>query len=46
MIPWEDIFKLCASAVSTEFSKWVQVGIDVHLPYHKYQVKLFHELKS
>ena len=27
-VPWEDIFKVSASAVS-EFCEWVQVGIDV-----------------
>ena len=35
-IPLEDIFKLSASA---EFCEWVQVGIDVYIPYRKYQVK-------
>ena len=29
-IPWEDIFKLGASAAS-EFCEWVQVGIDVYI---------------
>ena len=28
-VPWEDIFKLSASAAATEFCDWVQVGIDV-----------------
>ena len=37
-IPWEDIFKLSASAAS-EFYEWVQVGIDVYIIHHKYQVK-------
>ena len=36
---WKDIFKLSASAASNEFCEWVQVGIDVYLPHHKYQVK-------
>ena len=36
---WEDIFKLNASAVASEFCKWFQVGIDVHIPHRKYQVK-------
>ena len=36
-VPWEDIFKLSASAAS-EFCEWVQVGIDVY-PHRKYQVK-------
>ena len=36
-VPWEDIFKLGASAVFSEFC--VQVGIDVYIPHRKYQVK-------
>ena len=38
-VPWEDIFKLGASAAS-EFCEWVQVGIDIYIPHRKYQVKL------
>ena len=38
-VPWEDIFKLSASATASEFCKWVQVGIDVYIPHRKYQVK-------
>ena len=38
-VPWEDVFKLSASAAASEFCEWVQVGIDVHNPHHKYQVK-------
>ena len=38
-VPCEDIFKLGASAVASEFCEWVQVGIDVYIPHHKYQVK-------
>ena len=38
-VPWEDIFKLGASAAATEFCEWVQVGIDVYIPHRKYQVK-------
>ena len=38
-VPWEDIFQLGASAAASEFCEWVQVGIDVHIPYRKYQVK-------
>ena len=38
-VPWEDIFKLGASAAASEFSQWVQVGIDVYIPQRKYQVK-------
>ena len=38
-IQWEDIFKLSASAAAGEFCESVQVGIDVYIPHHKYQVK-------
>ena len=38
-VPWEDIFKLGASAAASEFCEWVQVGIDVYIPHCKYQVK-------
>ena len=38
-VPWEDIFKLGASAATCEFCEWVQVGIDVYVPHRKYQVK-------
>ena len=38
-VPWEDIFKLSASAAANEFCEWVQVGIDVYIPHCKYQVK-------
>ena len=31
-VPWEDIFKLGASAAASEFSEWVQVRIDVYIP--------------
>ena len=31
-VPWEDIFKISASAAASEFCKWVQVGIDVYIP--------------
>ena len=37
--PWEDIFKLSASTAASEFYECVQVGIDVYIPYRKYQVK-------
>ena len=30
-VPWEDVFKLSASATSSEFREWVQVEIDVSL---------------
>ena len=35
----EGIFKLGASAATSEFCEWVQVGIDVYIPHRKYQVK-------
>ena len=38
-VPWEDIFKLDASAAASEFCEWIQVGIDVYIPHRKYQVK-------
>ena len=38
-VPWENIFKLSASAAASEFCGWVQVGIDVYIPHRKYQVK-------
>ena len=31
-IPWEDIFKLRASAAFSEFCEWVQIGNDVNYP--------------
>ena len=38
-VPWENIFKLSASAAAREFCEWIQVGIDVYIPHCKYQVK-------
>ena len=38
-VPWEDIFKLGASAAASEFCEWLQVGIDGYIPHRKYQVK-------
>ena len=42
-VPWEDIFKLGASAAAaaaaSEFCEWIQVGIDIYIPHRKYQVK-------
>ena len=43
-VPWEDIFKLSASAAASEFCEWVQFGIDVYIPHRKYQVKLHSSL--
>ena len=39
-VPWEDIFKLSASAVASEFCEWFQVRFDVYILHCKYQVKL------
>ena len=38
-VPWEDIFKLGASAAASEFCEWIWVGIDVYIPHRKHQVK-------
>ena len=38
-VPWEDFFKLGASAATSEFCEWVWVGIYVYIPHRKYQVK-------
>ena len=38
-VPWEDLFKLGASAAASEFCEWVLFGIDVYIPQRKYQVK-------
>ena len=38
-VPWENIFRLGASTVASEFCECVQVGIDVYIPHRKYQVK-------
>ena len=38
-VPWEDIFKLSASAAASKSCEWVQVGIDVYISHRKYQVK-------
>ena len=35
----ETTFKLGAFAAASEFCEWVQVGIDIYIPHHKYQVK-------
>ena len=39
-IPSENIFKLSASPVATEFYEWVLIRSDVYIPHRKYQVKL------
>ena len=38
-VPWEEIFKLGASAAASDFCELVPVGIDVYIPHRKYQVK-------
>ena len=38
-VPWDDIFKLGASATASEFCEWILVGIDGYIPHRKYQVK-------
>ena len=38
-VPWEDIFKLSASAAASEFCELVLVGIDVYILHRKYQIK-------
>ena len=38
-VPWEDIFKLGASAAANDVCEWVKVGTDVYIPHRKYQVK-------
>ena len=38
-VPWENIFKLSASAAASKFCEWVQVGIDIYITHRKYQVK-------
>ena len=35
-VPWEDIFKLSASAAASKFCEWFQVGIDVFIPPRMY----------
>ena len=38
-VPWDNIFKLSASAATSEFFEWIQIGIDVYIPHRKYHVK-------
>ena len=38
-LPWEDTFKLSASAAASQFCEWVQVELDVSITYRKCQVK-------
>ena len=39
-VPWEDIFKLSASAAG-KFCEQAHIGIDVYIPHPKYQVKSY-----
>ena len=41
-VPWEDIFKLRASAAASEFCEWVQVGTDVYIPHLSIKSSLTH----
>ena len=38
-VPWEDTFRLGASAAGADFCEWVQVGIYEYNPHCKYPVK-------
>ena len=38
-VPWENIFKLGASASAIKFCERIQVGTDVYTPHRKDQVK-------
>ena len=38
-VPWEDIFKLSASAAPSEFCEQIHIGIDVYIPHCKDKVK-------
>ena len=40
-VPWEDIFKVGASAAASEFCEWARVGIDVYIPHRKYHLHGF-----
>ena len=41
-VPWEDIFKLGASAAASECCKWVQVKIYVYIPHIRSSLILLH----
>ena len=45
-VPWEDIFKLGASAAASEFCEWVQVGIDVYIPHLSRKSNITHLLAA
>ena len=39
-VPWEDIFKLGASAAVSEFMSWFRLELMyIYIPHRKYQVK-------
>ena len=38
-VPSKNIFKLGASAASSEFCEWFQVGKELYIPHRKYQFK-------
>ena len=38
-VPWEDIFKLSASAAPSEFCERIHIGIDVYITHCKDKVK-------
>ena len=38
-VPWEDTFKIGASAAASKSCDWVQVGIDLYIPHRKHKVK-------
>ena len=40
-VPWDNIFKLSASAAASDFCERVQVQVEVYIPHRNYQVK-FH----
>ena len=41
-VPWENIFKLCASTAASEFYEWVQVGVDIYIPHLSIRSNLTH----
>ena len=38
-LPWENIFKLSATAAASEFCECVKIGIVVYIPHRKYRAK-------
>ena len=39
-VPWEDMFKLSASAAASKFCEWVQIGMDVYIPNYKLVISI------